>query len=45
MAFGVKTNAMPNEPPQATRPNDDDLSLRDVSSLAASINSAVGPVA
>jgi len=34
-----------NEALQATRPNDDDLPLRDVPSLAASINPAVGPVA
>jgi len=34
-----------NEALQATRPNHDGLSLRDVPSLAASINLGVGPVA
>jgi len=37
--------AASNESLQATRPNDDGLPLRDVPSLAASINSGVGPVA
>jgi len=34
-----------NEALQATRPNDDDPPLRDVPSLATSINPGVGPVA